>query len=102
MPTLTWTGKEDALRAASLVPFRLLEPHPALEHPSRLIVASGVTLGTDKDGQPVVFFPNEWMMRYFVEKNPELRLFELPPRESGADPKKRVEVGTGATLLKGE
>lgn len=27
MPTLTWTGKEDALRAASLVPFRLLEPH---------------------------------------------------------------------------
>jgi adenine-specific DNA-methyltransferase len=31
MPTLTWTGKEDALRAASLVPFRLLEPHPALE-----------------------------------------------------------------------
>ena len=31
MPTLTWTGKEDALRAASLVPFRLLEPHPAAE-----------------------------------------------------------------------
>ena len=31
MPTLTWTGKEDALRAASLVPFRLLEPHQALE-----------------------------------------------------------------------
>lgn len=31
MPTLTWTGKEDALRTASLVPFRLLEPHPALE-----------------------------------------------------------------------
>lgn len=31
MPTLTWTGKEDALRAASLVPFRLLEPHTAVE-----------------------------------------------------------------------
>jgi len=30
MPTLTWTGKEDALRAASLVPFRLLEPHTAV------------------------------------------------------------------------
>ena len=30
MPTLTWTGKEDALRAASQVPFRLLEPHSAL------------------------------------------------------------------------
>lgn len=33
MPTLTWTGKEDALRAASLVPFRLLEPHQT--HPYR-------------------------------------------------------------------
>lgn len=31
MPTLTWTGKEDALRTASSVPFRLLEPHEALE-----------------------------------------------------------------------
>ncbi len=31
MPTLTWTGKEDALRAASLVPFRLLEPHPVVD-----------------------------------------------------------------------
>jgi len=31
MPTLSWTGKEDALRAASLVPFRLLEPHTAVE-----------------------------------------------------------------------
>ncbi len=29
MPTLTWTGKEDALRAASQVPFRLLESHTA-------------------------------------------------------------------------
>src|SRR5512136_372064 len=31
MPTLSWTGKEDALRAASLVPFRLLEPPAAAE-----------------------------------------------------------------------
>ena len=31
MPTLTWTGKEDALHAASLVPFRLLAPHTAAE-----------------------------------------------------------------------
>jgi hypothetical protein len=31
MPTLTWTGKEDALKAALQVPFRLLEPHSAVE-----------------------------------------------------------------------
>jgi len=30
MLTLTWTGKEDALKAASQVPFRLLEPHSAI------------------------------------------------------------------------
>ncbi len=30
MPGLTLTGKEGAPRAASLVPFRLLEPHPAV------------------------------------------------------------------------
>ena len=28
--------------------------------------------------QPIVLFPNEWTMRYFVEKNPELKLHDLP------------------------
>jgi peptide chain release factor 3 len=25
-----------------------------------------------------VLFPSEWTMRYFLEKNPELKLHELP------------------------
>jgi hypothetical protein len=29
MPTLTWTGKDQAVIAARGVPFRLLEPHAA-------------------------------------------------------------------------
>jgi peptide chain release factor 3 len=45
---------------------------------SRLVVASGVSFGTDKFEHPVVFFPNEWTTRYFLEKNPELKLHELP------------------------
>jgi len=45
---------------------------------SRLVVASGVSFGTDKFDHPVVFFPNEWTTRYFLEKNPELKLHELP------------------------
>jgi peptide chain release factor 3 len=45
---------------------------------SRLIVASGVAFATDKLDQPVVLFPNEWTMRYFIEKNPELKLHDLP------------------------
>lgn len=43
MPTLTWTGKEDALRAASLVPFRLLELYWALlSIPNRMIFSVGI------------------------------------------------------------
>jgi peptide chain release factor 3 len=55
-----------------------LEPHPSLKDTSRLIVASGVSFGADKFDQPVALFPNEWTMRYFVEKNPELKLHDLP------------------------
>jgi peptide chain release factor 3 len=55
-----------------------LEPHPALKDSSRLIVASGVSFGSDKFEQPIVLFPNDWTMRYFVEKNPELKLHDLP------------------------
>jgi len=55
-----------------------LEPHPLLQDTSRLIVASGVSFGADKFDHPVVLFPNEWTMRYFLEKNPELKLHDLP------------------------
>jgi peptide chain release factor 3 len=55
-----------------------LEPHPLLKDTSRLIVATGVSFGSDKFDQPVVLFPNEWTMRYFAEKNPELKLHDLP------------------------
>ncbi len=45
---------------------------------TRLIVATGVSFGADKFDHPVVLFPNDWTMRYFIEKNTELRLHELP------------------------
>ena len=53
-------------------------PGAALPDLSRLIVASGVSFGTDKLDQPVALFPNDWTMRYFIEKNPELKLHDLP------------------------
>ncbi len=49
---------------------------------SKLIVATGVSFGTDKFDHPVVLFPNDWTMRYFTEKNPELKLLELPPEQT--------------------
>jgi peptide chain release factor 3 len=54
------------------------DPQSKLGDPARFIVASGVAFGTDKLDQPVGLFPNEWTMRYFNEKNPEVRLHDLP------------------------
>jgi peptide chain release factor 3 len=71
-------GAESRLSPTPWTLLRWLEPHPALANPAALVVATGVSFGADKFGQPVVFFPNDWTMRYFVEKNPELQLRELP------------------------
>jgi peptide chain release factor 3 len=71
-------GAESRLVMAPWTVLRWIEPHPALSNPSGIIVASGVSFGTDKLDQPVALFPNDWTMRYFVEKNPDLRLRDLP------------------------
>jgi peptide chain release factor 3 len=71
-------GAESRLEVAPWTVLRWIEPHPSLGNPSGLIVASGVSFGSDKLEMPVALFPNDWTMRYFVEKNPELKLRELP------------------------
>ena len=71
-------GAESRLEAAPWQFLRWLEPHPSLEHPAGLVTASGVAWGTDSNDRPVILFPNDWTMRYFVEKNPDLKLHGLP------------------------
>jgi peptide chain release factor 3 len=71
-------GAESRLVMAPWTVLRWIEPHPSLSNPSGIIVASGVSFGTDKLDQPVALFPNDWTMRYFVEKNPDLKLRDLP------------------------
>jgi len=71
-------GAESRLEVAPWTVLRWIEPHPSLGNPSGLVVASGVSFGSDKLDQPVALFPNDWTMRYFVEKNPDLKLRELP------------------------
>ncbi|MBX3749202.1 MAG: peptide chain release factor 3 [Opitutaceae bacterium] len=71
-------GAESRLAPTPWTILRWLEPHPSLKDTSSLIVATGVSFGTDKFDHPVVLFPNDWTMRYFVEKNPELKLHDLP------------------------
>jgi peptide chain release factor 3 len=71
-------GVEARLEDAPWQFIRWVEPHPALENLSSVIVATGVAWGTDHEHRPVILFPSDWTLRYFVEKNPELKLLELP------------------------
>jgi peptide chain release factor 3 len=71
-------GADSKLVAAPWTILRWIEPHPALRNPGGLIVATGVSFGEDKLEQPVALFPNDWTLRYFVEKNPELKLRDQP------------------------
>jgi peptide chain release factor 3 len=60
------------------------DPTAKLPDSSQFIVATGVAFGTDKLGQPVGLFPNEWTMRYFVDKNPGVKLHDLPLEQTTA------------------
>jgi len=71
-------GAESRLTPTPWTLLKWIEPHPTLANPSALIVASGVSFGSDKFDNPVMLFPNDWTMRYFVEKNPGLKLHDLP------------------------
>jgi len=71
-------GAASRLEATPWTILRWLEPHPDLQSLSGLVTASGVSFGTDKLDQPIALFPNDWTMRYFLEKNPQLKLHELP------------------------
>ncbi|MDB6116120.1 MAG: prfC, partial [Lacunisphaera sp.] len=63
------------------IPDSMKTPNKAFDY-SKLVVATGVGFGTDKFDNPVALFPNEWTMRYFTEKNPELKLHVLPPEQT--------------------
>jgi peptide chain release factor 3 len=76
-------GAESRLESTPWTILRWAEPHPDLETRSSLIVASDVSFGTDNRDQPIVLFPSDWTLRYFVEKNPQIKLSELPLEQSG-------------------
>ncbi|MDR1790023.1 MAG: peptide chain release factor 3, partial [Opitutaceae bacterium] len=76
-------GAESRLEAAPWTLLRWAEPCAELEEPGKTIPAGGVSAGTDRLGQPVFLFPNEWTLRYFAEKNPWLKLRELPLEQGG-------------------
>jgi peptide chain release factor 3 len=75
-------GAESRLTPTPWTLLKWLEPHPALKNPSAIVVATGVSFGTDKFDQPIALFPNDWTLRYFTEKNPELKPHDLPLEQS--------------------
>jgi peptide chain release factor 3 len=44
---------------------------------------TGARLATDVAGHHVILFPTEWACQYFSERNPEVLLHALPPKEAG-------------------
>jgi peptide chain release factor 3 len=76
-------GAASRLDGTPWVLLRWVEPHPDLENRSAITMVSGVSFGADKLEQPVILFPNDWTMRYFAEKNPQLVLRELPLEQAG-------------------
>ncbi len=43
---------------------------------------SGAAVATDDDGRPVMLFADEWNLRYFNDKQPEIPLHEYPPESA--------------------
>ncbi len=38
----------------------------------------GAASGTDEQGRMVILFPAEWSLKYFLEKNPSIKLSDSP------------------------
>ena len=77
-------GAESRLTPTPWTVLRWLTIPEAMKGPkgfdyTRLIVATGVSFGADRFDNPLALFPNDWTMRYFLEKNPELKLRDQPP-----------------------
>jgi len=71
-------GADSRLETAPWTLLRWVEPHPDLRDRSAIVMASGVSFGADKFDNPIALFPNDWTLRYFQEKNPQLKFRELP------------------------
>lgn len=49
---------------------------------SQLIIPNGVRIAFDADRLPVVLFASDWMVNFFVEKNEEVSLADIPPEKA--------------------
>ncbi len=45
---------------------------------SQLYMPHDCSRGKDDKGRPVFFFASQWLMEYFLEKNPDIQLYDTP------------------------
>jgi peptide chain release factor 3 len=67
------------LDTASWTVTRWVGDSVSMEQLRELFLPSGAALATDDDRRPVMLFSDEWNLRYFSDKHPEIPLHEYPP-----------------------
>ena len=70
-------GADSRLEPATWELLRWVSPEQDLEKVEAAL-PSGGKLATDAKGQAVILFPTEWALNYFVKKNPEIIIADVP------------------------
>lgn len=70
-------GADSRLEIAPWTRARWIKPEDAQE--GLLNMTSDVRIAQDALGQPVLLFPDEWYLQYFIQHNPKVALSEYPP-----------------------
>jgi peptide chain release factor 3 len=65
---------------ASWSVLRWVDPEIEFSRLDRSILPVGAMAGKDRDGQAVILFSNDWSLRLFQDKQPEIRLADTPFR----------------------
>jgi peptide chain release factor 3 len=68
-------GATSRLESAPWSVARWLDPNARVED---LTLPGGIRAATDSQGRTVLLFPDDWYMRYFQERNPDVKISNLP------------------------
>ncbi len=72
-------GAEPLLESAPFTAVRWFDPGIRTADRAGDYLGSGVRLGTDLLGRPVILFPTDWALQYYVEKHPDVVLHTISP-----------------------
>jgi peptide chain release factor 3 len=75
-------GAESRLESAPWQVMRWIDPAVTPEQLEAAIIPTGARLARDAASQNVILFADPWSGQYFAEKNPAIRISELPFQEA--------------------